>query len=187
MPRRPALVVAPLTLLVLLTATLAGCAEPTRLPPPEPSAAAPLFASDEEALAAATAAYEEYLAVSNAVLQDGGLDPARIEQFVSREVYESELVGFELLSSNGWFATGSNVLLRATLQQVVANADGTTDAIVYVCTSVEGNDVIDGDGRSQVDPNRPDFLAHEVVIRFSDLSEVVIEKKTQWDPALVCE
>ena len=57
---------------------LSGCLpqQPTATPPPE-ATAAPIFASDEEALAAATAAYAAYLAMSDQILKDGGKDPDR--------------------------------------------------------------------------------------------------------------
>jgi len=87
MPRRLTLAVAPL----LLALALAGCTESTRLPPPEPPAAGePLFASDEEALAAATAAYEEYLEVSNAVFREPPRNLAPLAEFVTERFLENE-------------------------------------------------------------------------------------------------
>lgn len=178
MPRQPALAVVPL---LVIAATLVGCAEPTRLPPPEPSAAeAPLFSSDEEALAAATAAYEEYLAVSNAILRDGGGDPDRLRPLVSDTVFRSEREGYEQLSTRGWRTTGEIELLSVSLQQYFANSDDSVQVVAYVCTSVESNDVIDRNGVSQVDPNRALIIAHEVVFTFATLNSRVLEEKQQW-------
>ena len=184
MPRRLRLAVAPL---VLLIAALTACAEPTRLPPPEePAARAPLFASDEEALAAATEAYEEYLAVSNAILRDGGREPERLMGLVSSRVFDVENEGYALLRDNGWRATGSIVLVQATLQQAINNDDGSADTITYVCTSVAEADIVDSSGVPQTDPSRQTLLAHEVVIRFSDLEAFTIEEKSQWDSQSAC-
>ena len=53
----------------VLALALSGCAgAPTPTPtPPSSASAAPIFASDEEALAAAEAAYERYRATSVAI------------------------------------------------------------------------------------------------------------------------
>jgi hypothetical protein len=184
MPRPLALAVLPLA---LLAAALGGCTQPTRLPPPEPSAAVePLFASDEEALAAATAAYEEYLAVSNAILQDGGREPERLLELVSAEVFETELEGFELFLQNDWRATGSTELEAIALQQVFDSGSGAVELVAYVCTDVSSNGVVDAEGVSQVSPDRPVIVAHEVLFVFSDSRTAVIQEKVQWDPSVAC-
>jgi hypothetical protein len=85
MHRRPLLVALSLT---LLAASLGACTWPASIPPPPPPATeAPLFATDEEALEAATAAYAEFLAVSGQILREGGSDPERLKPLVSDEVY----------------------------------------------------------------------------------------------------
>ncbi|MDQ1582169.1 MAG: hypothetical protein QOF36_223, partial [Microbacteriaceae bacterium] len=57
----------------LIVITLAGCAT-SASPMPTPSAVhSPLFASDEEALKAATDAYAAYLAMSDTIAQEGGV------------------------------------------------------------------------------------------------------------------
>lgn len=184
MLRRLALTVSPLVLLVLV---LGACAEPVRLPPAEPAASEqPLFATDEEALAAATAAYEEYLAVSNAILRDGGQEPERLAGMVSDEVFTVENEGYLILRENEWRATGGILLSNVVLQQVIQYGDGTAEIVAYVCASVEGTDIVDAEGESQVDPSREPFLAHEVVFRFSDLDQFAIDEKKQWDVGSVC-
>jgi hypothetical protein len=55
---------------------LAGCVQPpSRVIPTSTPSAAPVFASDAAALAAAKKAYVAYLAVSDAVANDGGKNP----------------------------------------------------------------------------------------------------------------
>ena len=62
---------------IVLSVGLAGCTQPTEQPgpstTPSPSASS-FFADEDEALAAATAAYTEYLKVSDAVAIDGWTD-----------------------------------------------------------------------------------------------------------------
>lgn len=176
MPRRPALVVAPLTLLVLLTATLAGCAEPTRLPPPEPSAAAPLFASDEEALAAATAAYEEYLAVVDAAFKD----PTSSDRDALGEVAVGEALielgdSLQTFADRGLRFEGGRSLVDVLLQQGYPDGDA-YNVRMYVCESVQGLDVVDAAGNSVVEPTRPQFTAFEVLLVLRADAEVVSER-----------
>ena len=65
-----------LPLAVLGAALLAGClpTDPPVTPPPT-SDLEPVFASDEEALAAAEEAYGAYLAAADEILSSGGADP----------------------------------------------------------------------------------------------------------------
>ena len=63
-----------------LALVLTGCVgSPAPTPSPTPTEAAPIFASDEEALAAAVKAYELYTrSVASQVTDDGGVEPERV-------------------------------------------------------------------------------------------------------------
>ncbi|HEX6365881.1 MAG TPA: hypothetical protein VF000_07010, partial [Agromyces sp.] len=67
---------------------------PTAAPSPSPSPE-PIFASDEEALAAAVEAYERYLRVSQMIGEEGGANPRRILSVVTPEYAEVAIAGFE--------------------------------------------------------------------------------------------
>lgn len=84
-PRRlTSLALAPAAALLV---ALVGCSGTPEIPDADPAPSAPpLFATEEEALEAATAVYEEYLAVSNQVLADGGSDPDRVARVKSQVV-----------------------------------------------------------------------------------------------------
>src|SRR5215207_3793459 len=72
----------------VLALVLVGCmGAPSPAPSPEPTetAAVPIFASDEEALAAAVDAYERYRAISAEISEAGGHDSNRIDPVVSPE------------------------------------------------------------------------------------------------------
>ena len=78
----------------LFVVALVGCApEDSPVPPPTPDVK-PLFASDEEALAAAEEAYAAYLAMSDEISHDGGVNPERIAPFVTSERLVTELDSF---------------------------------------------------------------------------------------------
>ena len=74
---------------------LAGCGGGDPIPtlPPTPSAT-PIFASEEEALAAAEDAYAAYRGMSDQISAEGGANPERIAPFVTESRLADELRGF---------------------------------------------------------------------------------------------
>src|SRR5690554_677027 len=126
---------------------LSGCVlqEPEVVPPPE-STTEPVFASDEEALAAATDAYEEYLAMSDLIAQEGGKDPERIAPFVTEEWLEEELTGFELLRDSGRRINGSSSFTNVRIQQNQQEEDGRAYVVIYVCSDESEIQVVDARG-----------------------------------------
>ena len=173
MLRRPTLV----GLAIAVVVPLAACTEATRLPEAEPSSeVAPLFASDEEALAAATEAYEEYLAVLDAALQgpvsdDGEL--ARVAQgqaLLSAQESVAEFVEDKLRIS------APRVVRAARLQQHLslgAEAEVTT----YFCEDISGVLLLDSEGNSLSEADRPDYTIFEATVEFGPDGTYVIERE----------
>lgn len=183
MPRRPHALVAPLLVLAMV-----GCTPTTVIPPASPpSAEAPLFASDEEALAAATAAYEEFLAVSSQILQDGGREPERLIPLVSEEIYQTELEGFNEFQVNGWRAVGESELIEADLQQHIPGGSSNTQVVIYSCIGLAGTDVVSADsGESVIASDRPEVLAFEVAFESNPEGSLVIVEERLWSEAEIC-
>ena len=180
MPRRPHALVAPLLVLALV-----GCAPTTVLPPASaPSEEAPLFASDEEALAAATEAYEEFLAVSSQILQDGGAEPERARPFLSDAVFAEELAGYEQFSQSGFRLIGQSRITNSVLQQW-SQYEMNAEIIAYFCVSLQGTDVLDGSGESVVTADRPEQSVFEIVLTGSR-GDLVIERKQAWSGESAC-
>lgn len=183
MLRRPTLVTVAIALVVMLTA----CTESARIPDAEPSSEGePLFASDDEALAAATAAYEEFLATSGLILREGGVAPERLRPLVSNEVFESEAEGFQTLRENSWRSTGQSNLEATVLQQHVSGPIGQAEVVVYACVDVSTTDIVNADGVSQVDQSRSPLLGFEVLFLPNDEGRLIIERKTLWDVESAC-
>ncbi|MFN3707138.1 hypothetical protein [Microcella sp.] len=188
MPRRSlTLRAAAVLAAAVLGASLAACSDTTRIPPAPTGtdAAEPLFASDEEALAAAVEAYEEFLAVSAAILQDGGADPERLRPLVSDEVYELESAGFQEARDSGLRLVGANELLHAELQQWSVTGDRSAEVITYVCLSNEEADIVDEAGESVVTEDRVTRLTFEVIIEFVS-KDTLISSSAPWTGASVC-
>lgn len=126
---------------------LTGCVpqDPEVAPPPEPTTE-PVFASDEEALAAATDAYKAYQAVLNEISRDGGSDPDRIASVVTADRLDIEIQGFSDLAESGRRLIGEPVVAQTTFQQLYMDASGTTTVVIYACLDPSDARIIDSVG-----------------------------------------
>jgi hypothetical protein len=172
---------------VLGMLALSGCGGGDPLPtlPPTPSTT-PVFASEEEALAAAEDAYAAYLEMSNLISSEGGVNPERIEPYAVRTLLESALSGFETLREKNWHTTGTTTIHSSMLQYADLNAvEGESVVAAYICEDYAALDVVDESGTSVVSSERPDLQAFEV---FFDLvgGELVGSSLEPWDPG-VCD
>ena len=173
---------------MVFTLLVGGCVGPAELvPTPTATAAAPVFASDEEALAAAEEAYSAYLAMSDLIAQEGGRDPERIAPFVTEEQLEVELEGFQALGAAGVRLEGSAKVGGLDLQ--IAEVVGTTQKVAaYVCIDYSQTSYVRGDG-SMVDSLREFesvlvFSTFESSERSSPLIVSSVEPWTQTEPCL---
>lgn len=186
MPRTRRTVVAAAAVAFGLVAALAGCdagpVDPTSSPPPSP--APPIFASDEEALAAAEAAYAAYLAASNQIFRDGGRDRGRIRNVSTSayaDVLEAEFKSFE---DHGLRMTGSTdydivELVDADL------ATGTTQT--YACLSVGDSKILDADGNDVTVKDRPAVVAVLLTFELGDVAgELVLGGSEAWSGESFC-
>ena len=147
-------------ILIIGVLLLAGCVPQPAEDPVEPApSSAPVFASEEEALAAAVAAYEDYLKVSDAIMHEGGSKPERIEQVTGDPFLTVLLEGYDQMREMRWTSTGSTEMRVEELQSV----DGDI-LTLYVCEDVSGIDVQDSTGASVVDENRPESTLFLVTI-----------------------
>jgi hypothetical protein len=132
------------TLSVVAAVLLSGCVPEGSdvVPPPEPTTE-PVFASDEEALAAATEAYKAYQSVLNEISRDGGSNPERIAAVVTSDRLEKELEGFGELAKAGRRLTGEPVVAETIFQQLYVGALGMTVVVVYACVEPSGARILD--------------------------------------------
>ncbi|WP_309617830.1 hypothetical protein [Salinibacterium sp.] len=144
--------IAAVALAVLL---LSGCVpqQSTNTPTPEPSST-PVFASEEEALAAATAAYAAYVTLSDQIFVEGGKDPERMSSVATGEFLKASVEGFAEVQAKGWVSTGGTVFRGATLQSY-SEVGGREAVVIYVCEDISAVDVLDSSKISIVSPDRP--------------------------------
>ena len=170
--------------------TLAGCAA---APAPAPTTAtpttAPVFASDEEALAAATEAYANYLRVSDEILMDGGDRPERIRDVTTPEMAKSEIDGYIDAKARQLRSTGGSTFSNLQIQSLSVGGEAEKSVVTaYVCSDVSVVDVIDATGQSVVPPDRPDRTPFEVTFDLapSGPPHLVVARAAVWDGAGVC-
>jgi len=149
-------------LAVALT-TLSGCGTdtPVEIPTQQPTST-PIFASDEEALAAAQEAYAAYVTTSDSILADGGREPERLKEVATASLYEQELVGYKQIASDGYRGVGSSTFDSVTLQSFQPSSeDGKKVVVIYVCSDVSATDVVDASGNSVISGTRPNRTPFE--------------------------
>jgi hypothetical protein len=143
---------------------LSGCGGGDPIPtlPPTPTAT-PIFASEEEALAAAEEAYAAYLEMSNLIGRDGGTGPERIAELVTADRLETELQGFETLRQSGLRLVGNSTFEVVELQradQVGENAE----VVFYACWDGSDSRVLNEAGEDVTPVDRLDRLVLEVTM-----------------------
>lgn len=153
-PRRSVLLRILATLVA--AAPLAACG-PTPVPTPTPTAA---FASEEEAFAAAEETYREFTRRLNEI---DLADPRTFEplfELSSGEFESADRKAYSSMHAEGFAINGTTKILSfegtaADLRRNVVEA--------AVCLDVSDVTVVDSAGASQVDPNRPNTYALDVI------------------------
>lgn len=187
MPRRSLTRVSSLLLVAGVAATLAACSDTTRIPDPTPEpSAAPLFATDEEALAAAVEVYERYLREADEALIDPDRPLSTLEETASDELVENVLAVRANLDEQGLILTGYRTLENSLFQSSVSE-DGTTTVTFYVCESVEGTDLLGSDGLSIIEPTRMPLSEWSPTVVFSDDgSQGIVTDRELWQGGGIC-
>lgn len=171
---------------VLAVLLVAGCVpgEPVITPEPDPGVT-PVFASDEEALAAATEAYARYLEVSDQITAEGGANPERLEPYVTPEQWAEELAGMKEWSDSGNMSVGASTFDRVTLQQYTSDPD-LYQLTVYLCVDVSAVKVLDSTGSDVTRDDRINRYPLEVGFEASAPDDVLIARSEVWLDASYC-
>jgi len=180
--RTPALLAA-----ALIVLTLTGCQpdDPVVIPQPEPSST-PLFASEEEALAAAEEAYAGYLAASDAIQTDGGVNPERIEQFVSEDLRDQTMDDLSLLADRNWHAVGQTSYDSVEVQQFT-DEGGVAAIVVYACLDVSNVRIFDAMNVDQTPLSRVDRVPLELEFVAEATAKFVLSRSEVWSGDNFCK
>lgn len=166
----------------LLALPLAACtpAQPTPTPTPT-SARTPLFASDEEALKAATDAYAAYLKMSDTISHDGGANPERIKPYVTRSQYQRELKGFDSFRTHEVHTTGQTAFDSLEIAKVTGPS---IDA--YVCVDTHDVRVIGKNGDDISPSGRPVRMPFEVGFQADSHGKALLSRSETWSGKNFC-
>ena len=142
----PALRTRLLAVLAVVAATaLAGCAPADATPPTPTPTLEPVFASDEEALAAAIAAHEAHQNASSEISSEGGTEPERIAATVTDEYSALLIEEFVGLQERALRTEGTASFDSASLADYFAS-DDESEVSVYLCRDIGEVRVIDASG-----------------------------------------
>lgn len=174
---------------LVAVALLVGCVpqDPVIAPVPEPSSS-PVFASDEEALAAATEAYGRYLEVTDAITAKGDGDVKQLVDLVTPDQLARERAAIEDLAKSDKRAVGKSSFAIHGLQQFTDFGDGTATVMLYICVDVSSVRVLDSNGTDLTPRDRINFYPLEVEFRFeSEASDhLLIARSETWPGTNFC-
>ncbi len=144
-----------------------------------------MFASEEEALAAAQALYGEYQDAANALGQSGWVDPSPLEQFVRGDALRDEEKTAADFSAKGYRQVGEATFDSMALQQLSDTGAGSMVLTVYLCLDVSQTDIVDQGGNSISPSDRPLRLPLEV--DFDDFDDVLkLSRSELWSGENFC-
>jgi hypothetical protein len=143
---------------------LAGCSgteapgpptsEISSTPNAEPT---PMFASDDEALAAAELAYRNYIAVSDEIARDGGADIERIESIVTSDMFIQDSRASALYSTGKLHAAGFTAVESFRFQSL-NNTSTESVLAAYVCLRFDALRILDDQGADVTPASRSNSL-----------------------------
>lgn len=172
-----------LTLVVGLGMTACVGGEPLPTLPPTPDST-PIFGSEEEALAAAEAAYAAYNEMSNAIAKDGGSGAERIAPFVTDEYLQVELDTAALYRENRYRLEGDVSITDFSLQRYDESV-GVAEVVAYVCLDVSATRVVDESG-ADVTPDRQAKVGLEVTFVGDSTDGLKVGSSEQWSDSSYC-
>ncbi|QEE62046.1 hypothetical protein FVA74_11070 [Salinibacterium sp. dk2585] len=168
--------------LLLLTSCTPSSGDDAPTAPPSASADAPIFESEDEALAAADATITDYWRIANAVLQAGGEGVERFEQIVTPRRMEAERGTAEVLEREGFYQVGNFEVEPATFQQMLGSPAGKR-LIVTVCVDYSDVRMVNSDGLEAERSNTSPRITHQVELHSvsdQDPLSLKLDKSDPW-------
>lgn len=171
----------------LVLATLSACAaEPGPTPTTSKATDAPVFASDEEALAAAEKAYAAYLAVDDEVASRGGIDPTPYENVATGDALSEAIQSAKEMLAAHAHATGHSSFRVHKLQLASYSNPSQIRIDVYVCDDVSGTDLLDEAGKSLVLESRVEVIPFVVGVTGAAADGLLVASRELWGGENYC-
>jgi hypothetical protein len=171
----------------VLLFSVTGCASaPKPAPTSSSPTAAPVFASDEEALAAATEAYANYQEMADAIDSEGGQAPERITPFVSERFLPEALHQSDGFRDSNARSVGSTTFVVDAPQHMSYSDPKNTVVSLYICDDVTAVDVVDESGNSLVSDTRVAVTPFAVSFVLSTSRKLVVDSRDVWEGDNFC-
>ena len=144
-----------------------------------------MFASDEEALAAAEAAYANYISVSDQIARDGGAGAERLQPFVSDDLYEQQRQDYEGVLAKALRTTGASTFDSFRFESYDALSG---DVRAYVCLRTGGIMVLNLASENVTPVGRNNDLPLQIVFRPGANQEtaIVVAGSDVWSGTNFC-
>lgn len=168
----------------LLALALSGCVGAARASPsatPSPLPTSP-FGSNEEALAAANAAFQRFLDASNSVAMDSSVDIESIRAAATGQAAENEIASSQAARDRGERRVGPATFDSPRYEQLWMT-DGKAEVITYACVDLTQARVIDMNQTDITPPGRDDRVELQLVFISvaPESSELIVERNNLWD------
>lgn len=178
-----------LSALVLVAGLLAltACTGPEPTPPP--TAPPPVFENEEQALAAVTATYQEFLDISNTILHEGGVNPERIELVASPDVAAIEYDAYSRMRDGGYSTRGDIGLAHLRVLEYYKAPDSVgIVARAFACEVISSVEILDSSGQPQPQPERQTSIGFEISVGVDPVSfdHFIITSKDAEEGASSC-
>ena len=174
---------------LVVALVLVGCV-PTTTPAstaPKPSAT-PVFATEAEALAAATEAYAAYVRVSDEITADSGANPERIAPYVTAAQLKRDEYVFAGYRAKKIVSVGSTSFERLRLQRFDDRGRSGLELVVYLCLDQTKIRLIDTQ-MQDITPTGLDQLSPTQVTLRRDVNQgklLVVERSESWSGENFC-
>ncbi|MBG6240087.1 hypothetical protein IWX78_003078 [Mycetocola sp. CAN_C7] len=165
---------------VLVALVLSGCA--TTTPPTPTPTDTSIFASEEEALAAATDVYQQYNAAFDEALATGGGDMSALGELTTPEHLE-ELAEPGMIDENGWHTDGSSSFEIIEVASFESSADG-IEISLNLCRDLSAVRILDSSDSDVTPDDWPQLVGLNVRFRESQDAgtPLVVSKVNSWSP-----
>ncbi|TFD61017.1 hypothetical protein E3T39_07915 [Cryobacterium suzukii] len=163
------------------TSAPSDAAAPTEVPP--------VFASDEDALAAATAAYAAYEALSDSITAEGGTGGDRIASAASTTYLPDLLNGFDGFSKKGLLSRGASTYDSARLIRSSVETHGGVSIELYLCSDISAVRLFNLAGVDVTPPQRTNRIPLQVgfISSAAEPSLLLLDKEDVWSGKNFCQ
>lgn len=144
-----------------------------------------MYASEEEALAAAEELYGRYLRIANKIGQGGWKDTSGYAEVARGDALESELSSAAEFLAKGYRQTGDISFDSMSLQQLSDRGPSHVAITVYLCADVSDVGLVDKSGQSVVPTGRPDRQPIEMDLDDSEGS-LKVSRSDVWSGSDFC-